>query len=232
MASPSTAQFFKEMVSVYDDLIQRHVPCYGDLFWALFHYLPQDFQPQEVLELGCGTGNLTLAISKCWPQAHITAVDMVPEMLAETRPKVPGATLVESSFQALDLPEGKFDVILSSLALHHLLDHEKGPFFKKCRDWLKPGGFMVFADCTLSNTDRLSQINVDLLIELNKQQGLTPEELEQTWVHRNTHDHYASLDDLTRWLRDAGRVLSALRLFPGPCPSTQTSWSLPCPPSG
>jgi len=208
MTHTTASEFFQQVVGVYDDLIKKHVPCYEDLFWAMFHYLPTGFTPIRVLELGCGTGNLTSAISKYWPQAEITAVDMVSEMLEETRHKLAPKTiqLMQSSFQDLDFPPAQFDVILSSLALHHLPDSEKWPFFQKCYTWLKPGGYFVFADGAAGASDRLTKAHIDLWENLNIRDGFTAEELEQTRQHRNAHDHYASLPDLTNHLNKAGFI--------------------------
>jgi len=206
MTHTSASEFFQQVVGIYDDLIKKHVPCYEDLFWAMFYYLPPNFKPGHVLELGCGTGNLTSAIYQSWPQAEITAVDMVPEMLVKTRQKLADKPLqlVESSFQDLDFPPEKFDIILSSLALHHLPDKDKWPFFQKCYAWLKRDGFFVFADGAAGVSERLTQVHIDLWENLNIRDGFTPEELEQTRQHRNAHDHYASLPDLTTHLGKAG----------------------------
>ena len=76
-------QFFDQAVSEYDELIQAAIPRYDEIFWAMFYYLPEDFNPTNILELGCGTGNLTRLIAKRWPESQITIVDISKEMLKE-----------------------------------------------------------------------------------------------------------------------------------------------------
>ena len=52
-------QFFDSMVGEYDHAIELCVPRYDEMLWAIMYYLPSGWKPQNILELGCGSGNLS-----------------------------------------------------------------------------------------------------------------------------------------------------------------------------
>jgi trans-aconitate 2-methyltransferase len=78
--------------------------------------------PRTVIDLGCGTGNVTRLLRSRWPHASITGVDGSPQMLAEAR-----KTQVDIGWEEIDVagwnPPAKFDLVFSNAALHWLNDH-------------------------------------------------------------------------------------------------------------
>jgi SAM-dependent methyltransferase len=92
----------------------------------------------SVLELGCGTGRITRALLE--KGFLVTAVDNCAEMLASVPP---GARLVHSDIEALDLGES-FDLVL--LASHLINAPEQSVregLLAACRRHLEPGGLLV-----------------------------------------------------------------------------------------
>lgn len=74
----------------------------------------------HVLDLGCGTGSLTLALSKRAPASHITGIDLSAAYIDHARRRAAGAQL---DFQvgdacAIAFPAATFDQVLSLLLLH------------------------------------------------------------------------------------------------------------------
>jgi trans-aconitate methyltransferase len=60
----------------YNKFIHRAVPRYPEMLWAIFQYIPKDLKPKRILELGCGTGNLSELIVKTYPNAEKVLVDI------------------------------------------------------------------------------------------------------------------------------------------------------------
>jgi len=127
------------MVESYDSLIRRAVPRYDEIIERLIAYLPP--RANRVLELGCGTGNLTLALSARYSTASLTLVDASPEMLSVTRQRLGReARLVESRFEDLPADLGTFDVVVANIVAATLqsIAHD-------LRARLVPGGTLVLA---------------------------------------------------------------------------------------
>src|SRR5262245_14957375 len=75
----TAADYFGAMAGEYDSLIRRAVPRYDEMTARLIDYLPP--AAESILELGCGTGNLTLKLAARYPGAKLTLVDAAPQML-------------------------------------------------------------------------------------------------------------------------------------------------------
>jgi tRNA (cmo5U34)-methyltransferase len=205
---PSTTEFFNQISEDYDDVIAKIVPVYREILWAMLYYLPQDFEPRQILELGCGTGNLTRLLVERWPNSQITAVDISPEMLQVIEKKINSrqVSLKESSFEALQVNPNEFDLVISSLAIHHVQNPAKQDLLVRIHDWLTPGGFFVMGDQVIATSQRIAKADMAYYETLVTTQGATEEELQQWREHRDSLDHYATLANFTLWLGKAGFI--------------------------
>jgi len=96
--------------------------------------------PEEVVDLGCGPGNVTDYLRKRWPEAHLTGVDNSPEMLAEAARSYPDTAWVTSDLDDWE-PERPVDVLYSNATLHWLDNHDR--LFVQLMGFLKPGGVLA-----------------------------------------------------------------------------------------
>src|SRR5438093_7602838 len=84
---------------------------------------------QQILDLGCGTGTLTLQIKRAFPHAEVRGIDGDPKILKIARAKTQRAgleiALDEGMAFALPYPDATFDRVVSSLVLHHLTAGDK-----------------------------------------------------------------------------------------------------------
>ena len=78
--------------------------------------------PRTVVDLGCGTGNVTKILRARWPRADITGVDGSPQMLAEARKAEANIGWEQIDIAAWN-PAAQFDLVFSNAALHWLDDH-------------------------------------------------------------------------------------------------------------
>jgi tRNA (cmo5U34)-methyltransferase len=207
----SATGYFGSMAESYDSLIRRAVPRYDEMTSRLLDYLPRD--PRKVLELGCGTGNLSLLLAQKYPAAFLTLVDGSPEMVALTRSRLGDAGLppinepefVAARFEDLALPDASFDLVVSSISLHHVVD--KGSLYRRIRSHLRSGGRFCFADQIRGEPESNHRLNWDRWLEFCREPGhCTQEEIESLLEHAAAHDHYVPLSEHVTLLSSAGFV--------------------------
>jgi len=121
-----------------------------------------------VLDVGCGTGSLTLtAQSYAGPSGKVYGIDAAPEMIEVANKKASRSGL-EVVFEVgliedLAFPEATFDIVISRLAIHHLPDDLKSRGFAEILRVLKPGGHLLIADFTPPTNPVLNHITSALV---------------------------------------------------------------------
>lgn len=104
----------------------------------------------RVLDLGAGTGTLTILIRQKHPQARVVGVDADPQILelARSKAQAAGVEIVwkEASALALPYPDNAFDRIVSSLMFHHLTLEDKVDALWEVWRVLRPGGEVHILD--------------------------------------------------------------------------------------
>ena len=117
----------------------------------------------KVLDVGCGTGSLTLtAHSYAGPSEKVHCIDAAPEMIEVAKKKasrsglevVFGVGLIEK----LAFPNAAFDVVINRLVLHHLPDDLKRTAFSEILRVLRPGGHLLIADFNPPTNPMLNHI--------------------------------------------------------------------------
>ncbi len=103
----------------------------------------------RVLEVGCGTGNVTTRVKRAAPGANVVGSDPDPLALARAQRKARGMTGIrfERAYaQELPFVDGEFDRVLSSMMLHHLDDEVKAGAAAEIYRVLRPGGTLHIVD--------------------------------------------------------------------------------------
>ena len=116
------------------------------------HLIEQaQIQPdQRVLDVGCGTGTLTIMIKQAYPNSKVTGLDGDPQVLEIARRKANRAgaliTFDEGMAYQLPYPEASFDRVLSSMVFHHLMTQDKERTLAEIYRVLKPNGELHLVD--------------------------------------------------------------------------------------
>jgi len=97
----------------------------------------------EVLEVGCGTGQLTESLARYG--FRLTAIDIGPSMINAARHRLDGPALSfrVSSFEDFAAPEASFDLIISGTAFHWI---DPEVMFRKPARLLRPGGWLALLE--------------------------------------------------------------------------------------
>ncbi|MEG3224523.1 MAG: methyltransferase type 12 [Methanobacteriales archaeon Met13] len=198
---------FQEEAEVFDELIKTLIPHYQDMIRALVGALPFHHKEKvKVLDLGSGTGNLSLAVKKKFPKARITCLDMTDSMIQQTQLKLadyPDVDYVVGDLRDLEA-RFEYDVVLSSLAIHHLSRVEQKSFYPKIYAALKESGVFYNADILLSSSPHLNKMCRenwgDFMLQTYSQK-----EVDGIWFSKHQEEDYPQpLSDHLKWLKEAG----------------------------
>lgn len=102
------------------------------------------FEPETILDLGCGTGHGAIALGRRWPRARVIAADFAPGMLRETA-RHDGAARCErlcADALALPLPDASVDLVFCNLLLPWCDDLDA--LFAGIARVLRPQGLLTF----------------------------------------------------------------------------------------
>jgi SAM-dependent methyltransferase len=104
--------------------------------------------PGAVVDVGCGTGTLTIAVAERLPGSRVVGVDGDPEILDLARRKEGSHRIewVEGLADDLPLGHGEADVVVTTLVFHHLPLDLKLAALAEIRRVLRPGGRLVVGD--------------------------------------------------------------------------------------
>jgi tRNA (cmo5U34)-methyltransferase len=133
----------------YLDEIRAEIPRYDELQERAAE-ATRGVEVRSALELGIGTGETAKRVLAVHPAARLVGIDGNEAMLAAARDALPGEH-AELRLARLEdpLPAGRFELIYSVLAVHHLRGVGKAELFGRIAAALEPGGRFVLADVVI-----------------------------------------------------------------------------------
>lgn len=158
---------------------------------ALLEFIPAG--TRRILDLGTGDGRLLAIVRTKCPDSEAVAVDFSPAMLEAAGQRFSGESSVNIVAHNMDEPLpflGKFDAVISSFAIHHLVHERKQALYGEIYGLLNPGG--VFC-----NLEHVASVSPPLHQEFLERIGFTVE----------SEDPSNKLLDVERqlgWLREIG----------------------------
>lgn len=101
----------------------------------------------SVLDIGCGTGHLTALLKTAVGESgHVIGIDAAAEMIMFAQEKYPHVGFQLAAVENLPFEDNRFDVVVSSLVLHHLPGSLKQEALREVFRVLKPNGRSVNID--------------------------------------------------------------------------------------
>ncbi len=199
---------FEEEAKEFDEIILKLIPHYEDMIDALISSIPFEHNSSiRVLDLGCGTGTVTKTLKERFKNAKVTCLDLAKNMIEMAKIKLHEYSDIDyaiGDFYDYNFSEN-YDVIVSSLALHHLVtDADKKEFYRKIYNALTPGGIFLNADVVLGSNSYTQELYINKWKEFMNL-SLDMEEIEEKWIPAaETEDHPAKLIDHINWLCEIG----------------------------
>lgn len=129
-------------------VLTNHVlSCGADIWWRkVVTSRIKRWNPDKVLDVASGTGDLALEIQDACPGCEVVASDFCAEMLQHAADRGLRRTVVADALN-LPFPDGGFDVVTVAFGLRNMADYPAA--LREMRRILKPGGKLVILDFSL-----------------------------------------------------------------------------------
>jgi tRNA (cmo5U34)-methyltransferase len=203
-------QHFEEEAREFDRIIVTLIPEYPRMVEALVAAIPFDHAaPVRIIDLGCGTGTVAACVLDSFPNSQVTCLDLAENMIAMTQLRLArysGVRYLVGDFNAFDF-DGKYDAVISSLALHHLVtDEDKRRFYRRISESLASGGVFYNADVVLGSSDFLQDVYMKQWRDFMSRE-IPKDEIEHKWIPKyEAEDRPAKLMDQLKWMEAIGFV--------------------------
>lgn len=198
---------FEKEAAVFDKLFFKVAPRYEEMMCALIDALPfNKKQKLRVIDLGCGTGNLSKKIIAAYPNACITCVDMAENMLAMAKSKLKehrNITFWLGDVRKFDYRE-KYDVIVASLVLHHVEAKDKLRFYRAIHSSLTQNGVFLCIDIFVSRNRHLQKLHMEKWKKFMSGQGLAKKKIDDMISRHQKEDRPVALEDELAIMRGSG----------------------------
>ncbi len=194
---------------------------------ALYSERAELANQQNILELGCGWGSLTLWMAEHYPDSHITAVSNSSTQKAHIDQQCQQAgfdnvTVITADVNALELDADQFDRVISIEMFEHMRNYRQ--LLARISNWLKPDGKLfvhIFAHRNVmypfdvkSESDWMSKYfftgglmpSIDTLLHFQEQLSLESRWLVNGQHYEKTCNHWLEKTD-----QNKDRIIAAFR---------------------
>ena len=199
---------FNQTVQYYDDWIRKAIPGYAELFIVAKELIP--FAPADtidVLDLGAGTGLFSQQVLERCPEGRFVLYDIAGKMLDVARERFRDFPdrfrYVTADYRTLG-DAGPFDLVISSLSIHHLDDREKQELCRQVYKVLRKPGAFINIDLIKGPTPYLEELYCNDWYEKMRRAGAPDEEIRAGIERRLAYDRDALMEDQLHWLREVG----------------------------
>ena len=180
MTANRTQDVFDRTASTYDADRAKLIPGYDRFYrWAV-SLIPAG--AKTILDLGAGSGLLTVRVRQRFPEARIFLMDLSAPMLELARKRLGDDTLLlyeQADYLTEDWPRDLCAVV-SSLSIHHLDNEGKRTVFAKAYAALKPGGVFINAEQVAGPTQELEARYKSFWLEQVRAAGATERQMEDS----------------------------------------------------
>jgi len=198
---------FSRDAGAYDAMRRRLVPCFDAFYGAALTLIAEwdADAPLDIMDIGAGTGLFSEMVASRQKVGRLCLLDASAAMLDQARARFSGRERVEYRLADMAGAElaGPWDLVISSLAIHHLADERKKALYRRIRAALKPGGLFVNAEQVAGPQAAADRRYAKLWLEQVRALGAPQDEIGKA-LERMACDRCAPVGTQLRWLEEAG----------------------------
>jgi tRNA (cmo5U34)-methyltransferase len=199
---------FNATIEYYDDWMKKALPNYGEIFRTVQELIPfETAKSIEVLDLGAGTGLFSKHVLEKYPDARFLLYDVADKMLDVARERFRGHPqqfeFTTGDYRTLQVAH-EFDLVVSSLSIHHLTHEEKQDLFRKIFSILRKPGIFINVDQIRGETDYVRKLYWNHWLDQVRGKETSEKRIQESIDRRMEYDRDALLGDQLRWLGEAG----------------------------
>lgn len=178
--------FNADVAAIFDDMLTRSIPGYGELIRRQAQLCRHFLQPQTAFyDLGCSHGNLGLQMLAEAPSVAFTirGVDNAPAMLARYRQRLadhPQAKCVDLiCADLMDVEIRKASVVAINFTLQFLPREDRDRLLSRIHKGLLPGGVLLFSEKIVHSDKPLTELQIDFYHRFKAENGYSQLEISQ-----------------------------------------------------
>lgn len=194
--------FNRDVVSVFDDMVQRSVPHYSDILYYSAELAQKFYQPETCLyDLGSSTGNFVRAFLKLNESdtPRITAVDSSPEMVEQFKQNIkiyPNSAKVEALCASIqDLNFKDCSVVIMNYTMQFIDPELRAPLMEKIYKALLPGGCLILSEKTSHPNSIVHNLEYEFYYAYKREHGYSDLEISSK---RDALDEYLVPDSIEK----------------------------------
>lgn len=139
-----TKIFFDNLSTIYD---ARYIKKYfkNNHIWIFKNI--NNLDGMNILDIGCGTGELVIEIKKLYPKSKVIGVDIAKGMIEKAQEKAKKIDCIDfliGDVHKLDFEKNMFDFVFNTISFHHYQEPAKA--LNEMKRVLKPGGKLYILD--------------------------------------------------------------------------------------
>jgi len=177
-------RFNEEVAEVFDDMLARSVPCYGQVTAMTARLLARFLEHHDrVFDLGCSTGATMLELCRRLEplELRFIGVDNSPAMIAKARLKAEmygkqeRLAFVEGDILEVDLAGA--GAVLLNYTLQFVRPLLRPAFLEKICQGLRPGGVLIVSEKIISSDPVVNRAFIDFYLDFKRDQGYSEIEI-------------------------------------------------------
>ena len=181
---PDEFAFNRQVVEVFDDMLERSIPCYHQTTGMICTLLQHFCRPGDtVYDLGCSTGTTLLELARQLSGMSLSFVGLDSSEAMIDKAKLKSKMLSRKqnvNFQELDIIDADLNecgAVLLNYTLQFLRPPVRLCFLKKVYEALRPGGILIVCEKIISHRPVINRAYIDLYLDFKRRQGYSETEI-------------------------------------------------------